>query len=140
MSGENVQIVCEIFDTFSRETWEAGDWIERYHPQLVYHPREDEPDTEPFVGRETWEQIVGSFMHAFADITFEIEETTDAGDWAIVSTRMHASVGGSAGEVEDRYVFAYRVRDRLVVEGWEHHTMDEAVAALRDRQVRANQA
>jgi hypothetical protein len=23
-------------------------------------------------------------------------------------------------------VFAYRVRDSLVVEGWEHHTMEEA--------------
>jgi ketosteroid isomerase-like protein len=133
MSKENVQLVVQIFDTFSRKTWEAGEWIERYHPQLDYHPREDEPDTRPFVGRETWAQIVGSFMDAFAEITFDIEDTYDAGDWAIVATVMHASGGSSNVEVEDRYVFAYRIDQGLVVEGWEHHTIDEAVAALRDR-------
>lgn len=133
MSAENVQFVVETFDTFSRSIWGSGEWIERYHPQLVYHPREDEPDTQPFVGRETWVEIVGGFMNAFAEITFEIEDTYDAGDWAIVSTIMHASGGGSGIEVEDRYVFAYRLCDGVIVEGWEHHTMDEAITALRRR-------
>ena len=133
MSDENVQFAAEGLDTFSRRTWQTGEWIERFHPQLVYHPREDEPDTQPFVGRETLEQIVGGFMNAFAEITFEVEDTYDAGDWAIVSTVMHASGGSSGIEVEDRYVFAYRIRDGVIVEGWEHHTMDEAVAALRKR-------
>jgi ketosteroid isomerase-like protein len=134
MSAENVQLVVQMFDTFSRTSWETGEWIERYHPQLVYHPREDEPDTQPFVGRDTWVEMVGGFMNAFADYTFDIEDTYDAGDWAIVSTVMHASGGSSGIEVEDRYVYAYRIRDGVIVEGWEHHTMDEAVAALRLRQ------
>jgi len=133
MSAENMQLVVEIFDTFSRSTWETGDWIQRFHPQLVYHPREDEPDTQSFVGRDTWEQIVGGFMDAFDEITFDVEDTYDADDWAIVTTVMHASGGGSGVKVEDRYVFAYRIVDGVVVEGWEHHTMDEAVAALRRR-------
>ena len=133
MSSENVQLVAGIFETFSRSTWEAGDWIERYHPELDYHPREDEPDTRPFVGRDTWAQIVGGFMDAFAEITFDVEDTYDAGDWAIVSTVMHASGGASNVEVEDRYVFAYRVHDGLVVQGWEHHMMEEAIGALRSR-------
>jgi hypothetical protein len=133
MSAENVELVVRIFDTFSRSTWEAGEWIERYHPQLDYHPREDEPDTKPFVGRETWAEIVGGFMEAFAEITFDIEDTRDAGDWAIVSTLMHASGGGSDIQVEDRYVFAYRIDGDVVVEGWEHHTMAEALSALRGR-------
>jgi hypothetical protein len=131
MSAENVDLVVQIFDTFSRSKWESGEWIERYHPQLDYHPREDEPDTQPFVGRETWAQIVGGFMDAFAEITFDIVDTYDAGDWAIVSTSMHATVGGSDIQVEDRYVFAYRIDGGVVVEGWEHHTMDEALTALR---------
>jgi ketosteroid isomerase-like protein len=137
VSAENVQLVVEMFDTFCRRTWESGEWITHYHPQLVYHPREDEPDTRPFVGRDRWEQIVGGFMDAFAEITFDIEDSRDADDWAIVSTLMHASGGGSGVGVEDRYVFAYRVQDGVVVEGWEHHTMDEAVAGLRERSAAA---
>jgi len=133
VSAETVQIVADVFGTFCRRTWESGEWIKSYHPRLVYHPREDEPDTQPFVGRDRWEEIVGGFMEAFAEITFDIEDTHDAGDWAVVSTLMHASGGGSGAGVEDRYVFAYRVSDGLIVEGWEHHTMEEAVTALRER-------
>jgi ketosteroid isomerase-like protein len=133
VSDENVKLVAGTFDTFCRSAWESGEWLQNYHPELVYHPREDEPDTEPFEGRDRWERIVGAFMDAFDEITFDIEETFDAGDWAIVSTVMHARGGQSGVEIEDRYVFAYRVRDAVIVEGWEHHTMDEAQTALRER-------
>jgi hypothetical protein len=51
----------------------------------------------------------------------------------IVSTVLQGRGGGSGVNVNERYVFAYRIRDGLVVEGWEHHTMDEALAALRER-------
>jgi ketosteroid isomerase-like protein len=137
MSAENLNVVVAGYDSFCRKTWESGEWIRNFHPELIYHPREDEPDTSPFVGRDRWEQIVGGFMDAFAEVTFDIEESHDAGDWAIVSTLMHASGGGSGVEVEDRYVFAYRVRDGLIVEGWEHHSVDEALTALRSRTDRA---
>ena len=133
MSAENARLVTGIFENFRRETWESGDWIAGFDPDVVYHPREDEPDTQPFVGRDRWVQIVGGFMDAFAEITFTVEEAHDAGDWAVVSTVMHASGGASGLDVEDRYVFAYRMHDRRVVEGWEHHTMDEALTALRER-------
>jgi ketosteroid isomerase-like protein len=133
MSAENVQLIAQTFSTFSRQTWESGEWLAQFDPEVSYHPREDEPDTQPFTGRDTWEKIIAGFMAAFAEITFDVEDTYDGGDWAVVSTVMHASGGGSGIEVEDRYVFAYRLRDGLVVEGWEHHTMEEALAALRER-------
>jgi hypothetical protein len=72
-------------------------------------------------------------MDAFAEITFDIVDRYNADDWAIVSTVMHASGGGSDVQVEDRYGFAYRIDDGLMVEGWEHRTMDEALAALHSR-------
>jgi hypothetical protein len=78
MSAENVQVVVKVFDTFCRRTWESGEWIVNYHPDVAYHPREDEPDTRPFVGRDTWAQIVGGFMDAFDEITFDIEDTSTA--------------------------------------------------------------
>jgi ketosteroid isomerase-like protein len=72
-------------------------------------------------------------MDAFAEITFDVEDTYDAGDWAIVSTVLHGRGGGSGVDVDDRYVFEYKVRDGLVVDGWEYHTMDEALTALGER-------
>jgi ketosteroid isomerase-like protein len=131
MSHENVELARSILDTFCRESWESRQWIDRYHPDLVYYPREDEPDTRPCIGRGAWERIVSGFMDAFAEITFDVQETVDAGDWAIVSTVLHGRGGGSGIEVEDRYVFAYKMREGLVVEGREYHTTDQALAALR---------
>src|SRR3954451_17613003 len=110
MPARNVELAAEIFESFCRATWETGEWIERYDPQIVYHPREDEPDTRPFVGRDAWARIVAGFMDAFAEITFDVEETHEVGDWAIVSTVLHGRGGGSGVDVTDRYVFAYRVR------------------------------
>lgn len=127
MSPENVEFVAELYRTLSRATWESGEWIARFHPELVYHPRKDEPDTEPFVGRETWARIVAGFWDAFAMITFTVEETIDAGEWAIVSTVLHAQGRASGVEITDRYVFVYKVRDGLVVEGREFGTMAEAL-------------
>src|SRR4051794_32656215 len=102
MSAENVELVAEGCASFCRRTWESGEWIARFHPDMAYHPREDEPDTQPFVGRDTWSRIVAGFMDAFAEVTFDIEEAYDGGDWAIVSTLMHASGGASGLDVEDR--------------------------------------
>lgn len=130
MSAENVEVVRQVFETFCRDTWESGEWIERYDPDVVYQPREDEPDTKPLTGRDAWGKIVAGFMEAFAEITFDVVETCDAGEWAVVSTVLHGRGGGSGIEVDDRYVFAYRVRNGLIVEGREFHTMDQALSFL----------
>jgi ketosteroid isomerase-like protein len=133
MSTENVEAVSEMFGTFCRATWESGEWLSRYDQEVVYHPREDEPDTRECVGREAWAGIVAGFMDAFSEITFDVEDTHDGGDWAVVSTVLHGRGGASGVDVNDRYVFAYRMRHGLVIEGWEYHTMDEALAAVRER-------
>jgi ketosteroid isomerase-like protein len=138
MSQQNVELAAGIFETFSRESWASREWIEKYHPDLRYFPREDEPDTRPCIGREAWERIVGGFMDAFAEITFDVEEAIDAGDWAIVSTVFHGRGGGSGIAVDDRYVFAYRVHEGLIVEGREYHTLDQAREALRGEAAAGN--
>jgi ketosteroid isomerase-like protein len=127
MSQENVALTRQIYENFNREFWETGEWLDRFHPDLIYYPREDEPDTKPFIGRDTWEKIVGGFMEAFAEITFDVEETVDAGDWAIVSTVLHGRGGGSGIQVDDRYVFVYKLRDGVVIEGHEYKTLKQAL-------------
>ncbi len=100
-----------------------------FHPDLVYHPRADEPDPSPHVGRDAYAELIRGFLEAFSQITFEVQEVIDAGDRVIASTVLHGQVGGGA-EVTDAYVFVYEIRDGLIVEGWEYHTLQEALEAV----------
>src|SRR2546425_1077684 len=132
MSQENVEIMRTAFDA-----WNAGDMdavFALYHPELVYHPRADEPDPSPHVGRDAVEQLTYGFLDSFSKVTFEVLELIDAGDHVIASTVLHAVLHGqgsaSAAGVSDTYVFVYKLRDGLVVEGWEYRTRQEALEAV----------
>jgi ketosteroid isomerase-like protein len=130
MSQENVEIVRAAF-----EAWNAGelqDVLSRFHPELVYHPRADEPDPSPHVGRDAYERLVYGFVDSFSEVTFEVLEVIDAGDHVIAATVLHAVLrgqGSASAGVSDTYVFVYKLRDGLVVEGWEYRTKQEALEA-----------
>jgi len=119
----------------SIEALNAGDMEALFahsHPELVYHPRADEPDPSPHVGRDAYERLVYGFVDSFSEITFDVLELIDAGDHVIVSTVLHAVLHGqgSGAGVSDTYVFVYKLRDGLVVEGWEYRTKEEALEAV----------
>ena len=132
MSQENVEIVRAVF-----AAWNAGDMealLADVHPELVYHPRADEPDPSPHVGRDAFERLVRGFVDSFSEVTLEVLELIDAGDHVIASTVLHVVLRGqgsrSGAGVSDTYVFVYKVRDGLVVEGWEYRTKQEALEAV----------
>ena len=128
MSQENVEIVRAAF-----EAWNAGelqDVLSHFHPELVYHPRADEPDPSPHVGRDAYERLVYGFVDSFSEVTLEVLELIDVGDHVIASTVLHAVLrgqGSTSAGVRDTYVFVYKLRDGLVVEGWEYRTKQEAL-------------
>ena len=130
MSQENVEIVRAILAAWNARPGEPD--FAHFHPELVYHPRADEPDPSPHVGRDAYERLVYGFVDSFSRVTFEVLELIDAGDHVITSTVLHAVLRGqesaSAG-VSDTYVFVFRLRDGLVVEGWEYRTKQEALEA-----------
>jgi len=105
-----------------------------FHPELVYHPRADEPDPSPHVGRDAYERLVHGFVDSFSEVTVEVLELIDAGDHVIASTVLHVVLRGqgsaSGAGVSDTYVFVYKLRDGLVVEGWEYRTKQEALEAV----------
>ena len=131
MSQENVEIVRAVF-----AAWNAGDMealFAHFHPELVYHPRADEPDPSPHVGRDAYERLVYGFVDSFSEVTLEVLEVIDAGDHVIASTVLHAVLhgqGSASAGVSDTYVFVYKLRDGLGVEGWEYRTKQEALEAL----------
>ncbi|PZR67701.1 MAG: hypothetical protein DLM63_06015 [Solirubrobacterales bacterium] len=130
MSKEGVDHVRGIFEEFNRRGLEAG--FEGYHPDFVYHPREDEPDVSVHTGRDSFEGLIRGWYEAFPEITFDVKELTDAGeDLVVCSTVLHARGGASGVEVNDSYVFVYQMREGLPIEGWEYRTTDEALEAIR---------
>ena len=132
MPQENVEILRAAF-----EAWNAGDMealFAHFHPELVYHPRADEPDPSPHVGRDAYERLANGFADSFSEVTYEVLELIDAGDYVIISTVLHAVPRGqgsaSAAGVSDTYVFVNKQRDGLVVEGWEYKTEREALKVV----------
>jgi ketosteroid isomerase-like protein len=108
-----------------------------FTPDLVYHPRTDELDPGTHIGRDAYERLFLEFLESFSEITLEILELIDAGDHVIASTVLHGRGSASGADVNDAYVFVYKLGDGLIVEGWEYRTKQEALeAAVRheDRQ------
>jgi ketosteroid isomerase-like protein len=127
ISEQNVEVVRAWF-----EAWNASGELDLslFHPELVYHPRADEPDPSPHVSRDAYERLILGFLESFSEITFELLEQFDAGDFVITSTVLHARGSASGVDVNDAYVFVNKFRDGLVVEGWEYRTKSEALKAL----------
>jgi ketosteroid isomerase-like protein len=115
------------------EAWNAGGEpdFSIYHPALVYHPRADEPDPSPHIGREAFERLALGFIESFTNLEFGVEELIDAGDRVIASTVMRGQGSVSGAEVTDAYVFVYKLRAGLIVEGWEYRTRQEALDSLK---------
>ena len=126
MSQENVEVVRRAYETVN-----AGqpDYA-LFHPALIYHPRSDEPDPSPHVGRDAYERLGDGFLESFRDLRFDVLGLIDAGDRVIASTMMHGRGAASGARVEEAYVFVYELRDGLVVEGWEYRTKQEALKAV----------
>jgi ketosteroid isomerase-like protein len=126
MSQENVEIVRRL-----GEAMNAGEPdFSIFHPALVYHPRSDEPDPSAHIGRDAFEGLLRGYLESFSDLRFEVLEVIDAGDRVVASTMIHGRGAASGASVEDAYVFVYRLRDGLVVEGWEFRTEQEALKAV----------
>jgi ketosteroid isomerase-like protein len=118
------------------EAWNARGELDLslFHPELVYHPRADEPDPSPHVGRDAYERLIRGFVESFSEVRFDLLEVIEAGDYVITSTVLHAMPHGqenaSGRGVSDTYVFVNKLRDGLVVEGWEYRTREEALEAV----------
>src|SRR5438067_13726548 len=92
MSRENVEIVRRWIDAWNADEPDFS----ICHPALVYHPRADEPDPSPHIGREAFERLALGFLEAFPTAKFDVEELIDAGDRVIASTVMRGR-GSASG-------------------------------------------
>jgi ketosteroid isomerase-like protein len=126
MSQQNVEIVRSAYEALNAGKPDYS----IFDPALIYHPRADEPDPSAHVGRDAFERLLDGFLESFRDLRVDVLEVIDAGDRVIASTRIHGRGAASGASVEDAYVNVYRLRDGLVVEGWEYRTEQEALEAV----------
>jgi ketosteroid isomerase-like protein len=128
MSEENVEIVRRCAESMNRR--DLSQLLELVDQDIEYHPRADEPDPSPHIGRDAYEGLVRGFLESFSEISFEILELVDAGDQVIASTMLRGRGSASGADVSDAYVFVFKLRDGLVVEGWEYRTRQDALEAV----------
>jgi ketosteroid isomerase-like protein len=130
MSQENVEIVRAGLAAWRDGTPDLDVHLSRFHPQLVYHPRADEPDPSPHIGRDAYAELLQGFTDSFSEIRMEVLELIDAHDLVIAPTVLHCRLRESGVEVRDTYVFVFSVRGGLIVESWEYRTKCEALEAV----------
>ena len=123
MSQENVEIVREAWDAYSRGDY---DRIAGFHdPHIVVVTLEDGAvygNDAVLANYERWDE-------AWEEADTTLEEVLGHGDRVFVAARFHARGRASGVEVETRLYEVYTVRDGKVLRIDEYATHDEALEA-----------
>ena len=123
MSQENVELVREAWDAYSRGDY---DRIAGFHdPHIVVVTLEDGAvygNNAVLANYERWDE-------AWEGAETSLEEVLGHGDRVFVAARFHARGRASGVEVETRLYEVYMVRDGKVLRIDEYATRDEALEA-----------
>ncbi len=131
MPSENVEAIRAVYGLFNEHR--LGELLTRFHADLAWHTRADEPDATTYHGREGLRQLLETWIASFPDLHVQTEEFVEAGDWVLGVTRLRGSGSASGIDVDDAYIFAHRLEDGLVVETWEYRSKEEALEAVAER-------
>jgi ketosteroid isomerase-like protein len=127
MSRGNVELMRELFDAYNRR--DLAGFFQRFHPQLTYRNREDEPDVRLYRGLEDFKGYVASWLEMFDDLRFVTRDFIDLEEQVIAVADLHGRGRDTGADVRGSYVFLFRFRDGLVVQGREYATTEEALEA-----------
>ena len=123
MSKENVEIVREAWDAYSRGDY---DRIAGFHdPHIVVITLED----GVLYGNDAVLANYKRWNEAWERAETTLEEVIGHGDRVFVAARFHARGRASGVEVETRLYEVYTVRDGKVLRIDEYATRDEAIEA-----------
>jgi ketosteroid isomerase-like protein len=127
VSQENVDLV--------RLTWEftarAGEPdFQRLHPDIVWHMREDLPDSRTYRGHDALAKVWAEWFESFDGFRVDIEELVDAGNSVIAVLTVRGRIKGSSEEVEMPEAQVWKIVDGKAVEVREYPTSAEARKAI----------
>jgi ketosteroid isomerase-like protein len=123
VSQENVRLARARFETGDDDP----DW---YDPDVRWHLRADLPDSETLIGRDRLMQFHAEWAEAFRDPRVDVEELIDGGEYVVAVLRLRGHLPDSDEEVAMAETWVMKVRDGIVVEGWEYSTKAEALKAV----------
>jgi ketosteroid isomerase-like protein len=134
MSRENVEIVRRAYEAFNR--WGVHPRGERnpeipplLHPQVEFHTYAGAPEAGVYRGRDAVIEYHERVFGQFESVRIEVEELLSAGDRVVVISRQHTVPRGSEGEIVQRVVDVWTIRDRLLAERMTFSTRAEALEA-----------
>src|ERR1700704_2486979 len=127
MSQENVEIV--------RLTWEFTSRVgepdfERLDPDIVWHMREDLPDSRTYRGHVALAKVYAEWFDSFDGFRVDIEELVDAGDRVVAVLTIRGRIKGSSQEVEMPEAQVWKIVDGKAVEVHEYPTRSAALKAV----------
>ncbi len=113
MSQENVEIVRQVYEAFSRGDWDAVYRDLHRDVEMTTPPRG--LDAGIFRGREEGQAYWEDFLRPYEAVTTEPLEFFESGDQLLVFLKTRLRPKGSSAEVEVRTGNLWTIRDGTVV-------------------------
>ena len=117
MSQENVDTIRTIYKAFNERRLE--DIMPLCHEDVEWHQVGPFPDSNIYRGREQLGSLFGMFLDTFEDFRFDIDKLLDSGDHVVVIGSAHGTGGASGLELDTGFVHVCRLREGLVVWGYD---------------------
>jgi ketosteroid isomerase-like protein len=131
MSQENVEIVCRIFDGWSRGDFSVG--ADLMAPEFEWHQNPEAVEPGSHRGAAIGGAI-SKIFEVYENFRVEPEEYMDAGDKVVVTARAQGTGKGSGVELDETFAFVWTVHRGkladLAVFGNRHDALE--AAGLRD--------
>lgn len=117
MSEENVEVVRQFYEAYSRGDFESA--VRNLHPDVEVHPAL-EPVEQVGRSRGAWRgrEQVTKFFHDLDDtweqVTVQVEDAVKAGGDRVVATEKWRVRGRNGIQVDTRLFEVYTLRDGLI--------------------------
>ena len=109
MSGENVQIVADLYELYGRGDVEA--LLAKVDPDVEVDLTDRLPDAEVMRGLKAYRSFLEEGFDIWREFRVEVEELVEAGDAVVVMVRTVAVGEGSGVEVSERVAHVVWLRD-----------------------------
>jgi ketosteroid isomerase-like protein len=127
VSEENVEIIREGYEAFSRDGVEAI--LEFLDPEVEVTPFEEAPGGRSYRGHDGFRQYLSDTREIWGQFGWEATDLIDLGDSVVVRTRFHAEGRGSGVPVEATVFIVWGMHDGKAVSARGYLDRDEALAA-----------
>jgi ketosteroid isomerase-like protein len=134
MSEENVEVVRRGYRAFNQWGVHPGggrnpEIPPLLHPEVEFHTYADVPEPGVYRGRDAVIEYHERVFGQFESVRIEVEEMVSAGDAVVIMSRQYTVPRGSEGEIVQRVVEIWTVRDGLLAERKPYSTRAEALEA-----------